>query len=476
MNQRMPLQAFDHLECEIPARRTAAKRFVSALLLIGVIAAGVGVGYRLGRTEHPLPGWVPPEMALLLGARPESQQPPPTGPIVYYRHPDGVPFYSAEPRKTEHGRDNVPVRASEDVSFDDGPPGSPAAAGLSEDGKRILYYRNPMGLPYTSPVPKKDSMGMDYIPVDEGEIDDGTTVTISPGKLQRTGVRSEAGSRRVLTHPIRVPGTVKLDERRLAVVSLRSDSFIDKVENVTTGDRVRSGQPLLRLYSPEIAAAAAQYLSILSESGRGGGRLEIIEGARRRLENLAVPPEVIAEIESTRDVPLTITWSAPRDGIVLERDAVEGMMAPAGQVLFRLADISTVWVLADVPERELGMVEPGQPVSVRMRSLPGRSFAGHIALIYPQVSAETRTTRVRIEIPNPEGVLLPDMYADVEVATGSDAAVIAVPDSALIDSGTRQVVILDKDEGRFESREVKLGVRGEALSRSARAWPRATRS
>jgi Cu(I)/Ag(I) efflux system membrane fusion protein len=386
--------------------------------------------------------------------------------VVYYRDPDGKPFYSAEPKKTEDGRDYVPVRASEDVSFDDQPPESPAAAGPSEGGKRIIYYRNPMGLPDTSPVPKKDSMGMGYIPVYEGEAEDGTTITLSPGKLQRTGVRSEPASRRVLSRSVRAPGTVKLDERRVAVVSTRSDSFIDRVENVTTGDRVQKGQPLLRLYSPEIAAASAQYLSVLSESGASagsGGRPLVVEGARRRLENLNVPPEVLGDIERGRKVPPTITWSAPRDGIILERNAVEGMKTPAGQVLFRLADISTVWVLADVPEHELGMVKPGQPVMMRVRSLPGRTFTGQIALIYPQVSTETRTTRVRIEIANPEGALLPDMYADVEVATGSGAPVVAVPDSALIDSGTRQVVILDKGEGRFEPREVKVGAGGEGF-------------
>ena len=290
---------------------------------------------------------------------------------------------------------------------------------------------------------------MDYIPVYEGEVDDGTTVTISPGKLQRTGVRSEPASRRVLSRPVRAPGTIKLDERRIAVVSMRSDSFIEEVENVTTGDRVRKGEPLLELYSPEVNAAAAQ---LIANPGH--------DGARRRLENLKVPAEVIAEMERPRKVPLTITWSAPRDGIVLERNAVEGMKAPSGQELFRLADVSTVWVLADVPEHELGMIKPGQPVKISVRSLPGRSFTGHIALIYPQVSTETRTARVRIEIPNPDGVLLPDMYADVEVATGSGTPVVAAPESAVIDTGTRQLVILDKGEGRFEPREVKVGARG----------------
>ena len=235
---------------------------------------------------------------------------------------------------------------------------------------------------------------------------------------------------------------------------------------MTTGDRVRKGQPLLRLYSPEIAAASAQYLSVVSElgaSGSGVGRPLVLEGARRRLENLNVPPEVIADIERTRKVPTTITWSAPRDGIVLQRNAVEGMKAPSGEVLFRIADISTVWVLADVPEHDLGAVRLGQSATIRVRSLPSDAVSGKVGLIYPQVNQDTRTTRVRIELTNPNGVLLPDMYADVEIATGSAKPVVAVPDSAVIDTGTRQVIIIDKGEGRFEPREVKVGERGNGF-------------
>ena len=129
-----------------------------------------------------------------------------------------------------------------------------------------------MGLPDTSPTPKKDSMGMDYIPVYEGEAEEGNTVTVSPGKLQRTGVRSELVGRRVISRPVRAPGTIQVDERRIAVVSLRSDAFVDKVENVTTGDHVRKGQPLVRVYSPEIRLRRAQYLSIINEPGGSGGR------------------------------------------------------------------------------------------------------------------------------------------------------------------------------------------------------------
>lgn len=440
--------------------------------LVAVSAAG-GAGYWVGNHGLPspdviiarlraLPAWTG---ALSLPAWTDKlwpvstrSAPTPIGPVVYYRDPDGKPFYAVEPKRTDDGRAYVAVHASEDVSFDEKPQAASvsdqtAQQTVQESGKRVLYYRNPMGLPDTSPVPKKDSMGMDYIPVYEGEAEDGNIVKVSPGKVQRTGVRSEAVERRVVTRPVRVPGSVQLDERRVAVVATRSDSFVDKVENVTTGDRVRKGQPLLSLYAPEINAAAAQ---LVAAPG--------YEGSRRRLRNLNVSDEVIAEIERTRTVPLAIQWSAPRDGLVLERNAVDGMRAAAGEVLFRIGDVSSVWVLADVPEYDLGGIRVGQAVTVRVRSLPSRIFSGKVGLIYPQVNKETRTTRIRIELPNPDATLLPDMYADVEVATNGGKPVIAAPDSAIIDTGTKQVVLVDKGEGRFEPREVKVGASGEGYT------------
>jgi len=417
----------------------------TGLTLAAILAAGAG-GYWAGDRNLALPAtpWLQ-AVAWLEGtaAAPASANPAPTGAVIYYRDPDGLPAYAATPRRTADGRDFVPVLAGEDLSFEDKPP--VVAAPANGEAKRILYYRNPMGLPDTSPAPKKDSMGMDYIPVYAGEDDNGSTVKVAAGKLQRTGVRSEVAT---------VPGTVQLDERRITVVATRSDAFIDKVADVTTGGRVKKGEPLMRLYSAEIATASAQYLTDLNGSGRASA------GARQRLENLAVPPDVIAAIERTRQVLTSITWTAPRDGVILERNAVEGMKASPGDVLFRLADVSSVWIVADVPEYQLGAVKVGAVATIRVRSLPGQRFSGRVALIYPQVTKETRTTKVRIEIPNPDGLLLPDMYANVEIGSGSNAPVVAVPDSAVIDTGTRQVVIVDKGEGRFEPREVKIGLQG----------------
>jgi len=390
----------------------------------------------------------------------------PSGPTIYYKDPNGRPFYSLTPRNTDDGKAYLPVHASEDVSVD------PKPANEAQVGRRIIHYRNPMGLPDISPVPKKDSMGMDYIPVYEGEQDDGTAVRVSPGKLQRTGVKTELVGKLPITQTIKAPGVIAFDETKLSVVAMRFDGFINKVMPVTSGTHVRKGDPLMSVFGQELLNASVQIIVEEVTGWKGPEREEAtkppaprdprarVVGARRRLENLQVPAEVIEEIKKSRRVPDAITWLAPQDGIVTERNAVDGQAFKAGEVLFRLADHSVVWVMADVAEGEVGAVKPGQAVTVRMRAHPGRLFKGKVAIVYPHLMKETRTARVRVQMPNPDLALLPDMYGDVEIATGSDEPVVVVPASSVIDSGSRQVVIVDLGDGRFEPKDVKLGRRG----------------
>ena len=320
--------------------------------------------------------------------------------------------------------------------------------------RRIVHYRHPMGLPDVSPTPKKDSMGMDYIAVYEGEDDDSGAVRISPAKIQRIGVATEPAAERVLAPVVRAPGTIQLDERRISVISLRTEAFVEKVEDVTTGSEVRRHQPLMRLYSPVISGAAAEYAAVAA-GGREAGR-----GSRQKLANMLVPDDVIAEIESSKRAPISLTWTAPRDGVVLERNVVDGMRINPGDVLFRIADHSVVWALVDVPESHLARLVPGQRVRVAARAFPGRAFGGTVDLVYPKIDAATRSARVRIELPNPDYALRPDMYVVAEIDTGTGKARVTVPESAVIDSGDRQIVILDKGEGRFEPRSVRVGGRG----------------
>ncbi|MDH2404167.1 efflux RND transporter periplasmic adaptor subunit [Bradyrhizobium sp. SSUT18] len=415
-------------------------RLLTALALGGGLVLGA-YSYSNGMRRSALAGFAPAAAA--------AERTP-----LYYRDRGGAPLWSAAPKKDERGRDYVPVFE------DDGAAAGPATPKMqAASSRKILYYRNPMGLPDTSPVPKKDAMGMDYVPVYEGDDTDDGTVKLSPGKIQRTGVKSEPAVRRVIRTTVRAPGTIALDERRISVIAMRSESFILKVADVTTGSHVVKGQPLMEVYSPSVASAAAEYLATIT-SKTIGGDVQFGRGSRQRLMNLDVPESVIAAIEKSRTVPTSIEWTSPRDGIVLERNAIDGMRVQPGGVLFRIADHSVMWALIDVAERDLGVIARGQPVAVKARSFPGREFTGKVEVIYPEINKETRTARVRIELQNPELILLHDMYVDADIDTGSGEAVLAVPESAVMDTGSRQAVFVDKGEGRLEPREVKLGHRG----------------
>jgi len=308
----------------------------TGLTLAAVMAAGVG-GYWGGHRDVAMPAlhWAEAHLRLQpFASQAAERAPAPSGPVVYYRDPDGKAAYAATPTKTADGRDFRPVLASEDLSFDDTPKPEPVQAagsavqgggdGTGSDGegaKQVRFYRNPMGLPDTSPVPKKDSMGMAYIPVYAGEEEDGSTIKLSPGKLQRTGGRSEPAAMRTLNTTVRAAGTIQLDEGRKSIIALRFDAYVDKVENVTTGSLVHQGQPLMHVYGPDLLAPAAQYLSALNDRTDP----TTLKNARRRLDNLGVPASVVAEIDRSHEIPQTLAWPAPRTGIVVERTAVDGM-------------------------------------------------------------------------------------------------------------------------------------------------------
>jgi membrane fusion protein, copper/silver efflux system len=448
-------------------------------LMVGLIAgfagfAGIWAGNQ-GVAPAAIPAWVKASAGRILGGDAKAmatgssetlKMAVPKGAVIYYRHPDDA-AYSLGPKTAADGRAYLPVLASEDVSFDDAPKAADtgvAASGVAIAGsgtaeeKRVLYYRNPMGLPDTSPTPKKDSMGMDYLPVYDGEETDGSTITVSAGKIQRSGVKTTRATWSSISQPILVPGVVEHDERKVSVISLRTEAFVEHVADVTTGAPIKAGQPLVTLYAKEFATAGAQYATDISNGGKARAA-----GSLQRLLNLGVPAEMIAEIETTGKPPISVTLMAPQSGVVLERMAVDGMMAEAGETLFRIADTSTVWIIADVPEFELAQVQRGAAATVRFRSLPGREFTGNVDEIYPEIQAETRTAKIRIELPNSDGAMIAHMYADVEIAGGGNAPVVTVPDSAVIDSGDRQVVIVDLGEGRFEPRDVQVGLRGAGM-------------
>ena len=377
--------------------------------------------------------------------------------VLYYRHPDG-PYWSALPKKDDQGRDYLPVYKDDDAFFKETP-----GEGRAEDSEReVLYYRNPMGLLDTSPVPKKDSMGMDYIPVFADEDVDANTVKVSLDKVQRSGVRTEKAQSRVVSRSVRAAGTVQHDESLLRVVTVRSDGYIEKLFVNKTGQHVKEGEPLFRFYSPQIQLAQADLLVAMRAQGRSDTSRDL-DGAMQKLRNLNVPQARIDEVRKSQTNPRTLDWPSPTTGEVIEKKVIDGQRVTAGDELFRIVDHRRVWVIAEVAEADIGDLEIGTEVMVTLRASASTPYDGRVTFIYPEMmKPETRTVSVRIELPNPDGLMKPGMYADVLFHPGADQPpVTAIPQSSVIDSGTRKIVLIAKGEGRFEPREVRLGRGGD---------------
>ncbi|MFM9971631.1 MAG: efflux RND transporter periplasmic adaptor subunit [Burkholderiales bacterium] len=345
-----------------------------------------------------------------------------------------------------------------------------AAASTSEANRKILYYRNPMGLPDTSPMPKKDAMGMDYTPVYEDETEQGPGVKISPEKMQRLGVRTEAVALRDLSQAIRAVGTVQVDERLQYTVAPRFEGWIQRLQVASTAQSVTRGQALMEVYGPDVVAAQQEYLVAVrgvealkdASPEMQANMRNLVEGSLQRLRNWDIDEAELTRLREQGRASNTITLRSPASGVVVDKPAVQGMRFMPGEVLYKIADLSSVWLLADIFEQDIAMVRMGQVAKIRVNAYPERMFQGRVAFIYPSVNAESRTVRARIELANPGLLLKPSMYANVELAAGDGRRRLAVPDSAVLDSGTRQMVLVRRGEGSFEPREVRLGLRGDA--------------
>jgi len=348
--------------------------------------------------------------------------------------------------------------------------GADTTAATAPEGRKILYYRNPMGLPGTSPVPKKDPMGMDYIPVFEGEewAADGS-VKISAVQVQKLGVRTEAAALRDLSRPIRTVGRVEIDERRVFVVAPKFEGWIERLHVNATGQPVAKGQVLFEVFSPELVSAQREYqvvargVAALAQAGpeAQASMRRMADAALARLANWDISSEQIERLKTGGEPQRTLTFRAPASGVILEKKALQGMRFTPGEALYQIADLSRVWVLADVFERDIAAVKVGQAVEVGINAFPDKVFAGRVSFLYPTLNPQTRTVPVRIELPNPRGKLRPAMYANVQIQVRADRKVLAVPISAVIDGGMSQRVIVRREAGRFEPREVKLGLRGD---------------
>ena len=346
-------------------------------------------------------------------------------------------------------------------------------AGTAKSGPKLLYYRNPMGLPDTSPVPKKDPMGMDYIAVFEGDGGDepagANQVRISADKVQKMGVRTEPVQLRSLDRTIRAAGRVEPDERRVFMVASKFEGYVERLHVNVTGQAVAKGQPLFEVYSPELVsvqreyAIAAQGVESLkgadSPAQLGMGRL--VESSLQRLKNWDISEEQVKALVASGETKRSMTFRSPVSGIVTEKKAVQGMRFMPGEVLYQVSDLSAVWVVADVFEQDIGLVKSGSKVKIRINAYPDKVFEGKVSYVYPTLKPETRTVPVRVELANPGLLLKPAMFAQLELAVSARGQVLTVPVSAVIDSGTRQIVLVQQGAGRFEPREVRLGERSD---------------
>ncbi len=385
-------------------------------------------------------------------------------PVLYYRNPMGEPDTSPVPKKDSMGMDYIPVYADE-------APAPPTPPEPSKSGRSILYYRNPMGLADTSPTPKKDSMGMDYIPVYAEEAGEPGTVRISLDKVQRLGVRTEAAKRQVLNESVVLSGTLAADERKQSIVSLKFSANIVKLHVAATGEKVRVGQPLFEVHSPFLlqqeTTLAIAFKAQAASQELGGvyarANARSASTARQRLELYEVPEQEIQRLIRTGEPSGHVTWRAVHAGTVMEKPIVAGMHAEEGVMLYRIADLSNIWVIAEAPEQALSIAKPGATAKIKLNAFPGRTFEGKVTFIYPEVAMTTRTVKVRIELPNIDGSLIPGMFASVDVASPASDAVLTVPDSAVIDSGSRQIVLVARGEGLFEPRAVTAGRRSGGI-------------
>ena len=418
-----------------------------AVSAAGLVAIGAAGGYWL-HADRPVP------QAANAPASPAM----PVAKPLYFQDPDGKPDYSPTPKMTADGRAYKAV-------YDDQKAAAPKGPG------KILYYRHPMGLADTSPVPKKDSMGMDYIAVREGEDETGI-VTVSQARMQMLGVATAPVELRTsLARTVRATGTIQLDESRLASVTTKFDGVVEKLLVSTTGAAVRAGQPLARVWiqtpdtltqmGPDVITRQIGLVIALQEKDPAA-----IATAENVLREYGMPESVITEIRRTGRATRSITIVAPRSGTIIEKPAIDGMRFNTGDPLFKIADLSSVWLVTDVQEQDLGALRAGAPAKATLVSYPDRTFTGKLDFIYPSLMASTRTGRARIVLPNPEGALREAMYASVEIDTSqaSRTPMLTIPDSAILNSGTRQAVLVARGQGRFEPRPVRVGAHGDGYT------------
>jgi Cu(I)/Ag(I) efflux system membrane fusion protein len=377
--------------------------------------------------------------------------------VRYWVAPMDPTYISDEPGKSPMGMDLVPVYEE------------------AEQEHTVAYWAAPMDPNYTSDQPGKSPMGMDLVPVYTDEVGDTPgMVRIDPVFVQNIGVRSVEVARADIPHTIRTVGNFVYDDNQIALVNTKYEGWIENVEVNYIGERVQRGQRLFDIFSPQLVNAQQEYLDAVAylERLRGSDYPEIIERARslvassgQRLRYWDITDDQISELEQSGAPRRTLTVFSPVDGLVVSKmdQALEGMLAQPGMNLYKIADLSTIWIEAEVFEDAVPWLRVGQSATIEIPNLPGRRYTGTVRYIYPFFNPDTRTLKLSIELPNPTEELRADMYADVRFDVPSARGVIAIPEEAVIRSGERNVIVLDLGNGTFQVREVDLGMNGNGL-------------
>ncbi len=361
-------------------------------------------------------------------------------------------------------RDLVP----RDPSMGSGGSGS-VAEGPCPGGVAALYWKAPMDPTYVRQVPGKSPMGMELVPEcpsGRGDAPDGMVV-IDSATIQNIGVRTVPVLRKDLARSVRAVGRVAYDERRVTHVHTKVQGWVEDLRVHFVGQEVKRGQPLLEIYSPELVATqeelllAARYRDATAQSPfddvRGGGQ-SLLAATERRLALWDIPERDIERLLRTGEVKRTLTLYAPESGVVTRLGVRSGMEVQPNASLYTIADLSKVWVLADVYEYELPWLEIGQEATVEINYIPGEPMRGKLTYIAPFLDPKTRTTEVRIELDNASGKLKPGMFGNAVIAGAPRRAVLAIPSNAVIRSGTRTIAVVSLGEGRFDPREIELGL------------------
>jgi Cu(I)/Ag(I) efflux system membrane fusion protein len=350
-------------------------------------------------------------------------------------------------------------------------PQGPGYESEKKNKREILFYRSPMNPAVTSPVPAKDSMGMDYVPVyaddDSNTKEAEGTVKIDGVVVQNIGVRTTKAVRDTLFRTVRAVGRVAYDEERMVHLHPKIEGWIEKLYVDKTGQFVVKDTDLLSIYSPQLVTSQQEYLLALNnlkalkqspiEDIRKGAE-QLVKSSRERLKFLDMPAHQIHELENSHKIKKNIHIHAPADGIVMKIGAREGQFVTPATEIYMIADLKKVWVYADIYEYELPWVQQGDPVEMELAGIPGTVFKGHLAYIYPYAEPKTRTIKVRLVFDNPDLLLKPEMFAEVTIYASKQLNAVVIPSEAVIRSGTRNLVFIVRGPGKFEPREVRLGL------------------